>query len=191
MHAFAMTAVVGLMAMSGGAQLPPGVTDTSTQQQGGERVLQQSIDIAAPPACVWRGLTDEAGIKAFGMAVAQVELRNGGLIEEGFRPDAKMGGSETIRHRIIAYLPERLLVLRNEATPPGLPHAELYRNVVQIVSVEPQGGDGHSRFTISHTGYGAGAEYDQLYRFFAQGNPSYLTAMKAFCEGKSAPSSAR
>jgi hypothetical protein len=103
------------------------------------------------------------------------------VIEEGFSPDAKLGGNETIRHRIIAYLPERLLVLRNEATPPGPPHAELYRNVVQVISLEPQGG-GKTRLTISHTGYGAGADYDQLYAFFQKGNPSYLTGVKKLCE---------
>ena len=71
--------------------------------------LQQSIDIAAPPSCIWRSLADEEGLKAFGMKLVHVEMRNGGVIEEGFSPTAKLGGNETIRHRIIAYLPERLL----------------------------------------------------------------------------------
>jgi uncharacterized protein YndB with AHSA1/START domain len=190
MHNLMMTAVVGMMAMSGGTQLPAGVKDTSFKEPNGDRVLQQSIDIAAAPACIWRSLTDEAGIKAFGLPLAHVELKNGGVIEEGFSPNAKLGGNETIRHRIIAYLPERLLVLRNEATPPGPPHAELYRNVVQVIAVEPRE-SGQTRFTISHTGYGAGGDYDQLYDFFSKGNPSYLTGMKKLCEAKNAPPSNR
>ena len=182
MNVFAMTSLAtGLMAISGGAELPPGVSDTSFKEPSGDRVLQQSIDIASAPGCIWRSLADEDGIKSFGMKLAHVEMRNGGVIEEGFSPDAKLGGNETIRHRIIAYLPERLLVLRNEATPPGPPHAELYRNVVQVISLEPQAG-GKTRLTISHTGYGAGADYDQLYAFFQKGNPSYLTGVKKLCE---------
>jgi uncharacterized protein YndB with AHSA1/START domain len=189
MRDFGMMALAaGLLAIASDAKAADGVNDTSFQEPNGDRVLQQSIDIAAPPACIWRSLADEDGLKAFGMTVAHVEMKNGGLIEEGFSPTAKLGGGETIRHRIIAYLPERLLVLRNEATPPGLPHAELYRNVVQVISIEPREGGG-TRFTISHTGYGAGADYDQLYAFFQKGNPNYLTGVKTLCEAKSAPSS--
>lgn len=191
MNILAMTGLAtGMMAMSGAAELPAGVRDTSFQEPNGDRVLQQSIDIAAAPSCIWRFLADEDGLKKFGMKVVHVEMNNGGVIEEGFSPTARLGGNETIRHRIIAYLPERLLVLRNEATPPGPPHAELYPNVVQVISIEPRGG-GKTRFTISHTGYGPGADYDQLYAFFRKGNPSYLTGVKAQCETKSAPASIR
>ena len=177
-HFGAMT-VAGLLAMAGSARGAGGVNNTSFQEPNGDRVLQQSVDIAAPPACIWHSLTDADGLKAFGIKMAHVEMKNGGLIEEGFSPDAKSG--ETIRHRIIAYLPQRLLVLRNEATPAGLPHAELYRNVVQIISIEPREG-GRTRFTISHTGYGAGADYDQLYAFFRKDNSDYLSGVKKLCE---------
>ena len=57
-----------------------------------------------------------------------------------------------------------------------------------MISIEPREG-GRTRFTISHTGYGAGADYDQLYEFFYKGNPSYLTGLKKLCEAKNgAPS---
>jgi len=182
MNVFAMTSLItGMMAMSGGAGVVDGVSDTSFKEPNGDRVLQQSIDIASAPNCLWRSLADEAGLKAFGMTVVKVDLRNGGTIEEGFSPTAKIGGTDTIRHHIISYLPERLLVLRNEATPPGPPHVELYRNVVQVISIEPRE-NGKTRLTISHTGYGSGADYDQLYAFFQKGNPSYLTGVKKLCE---------
>ena len=128
-----------------------------------------------------RVLGNPCGIKSFGVKVAHVEMKNGGVIEEGFSPTAEIGGKDTIRHRIIAYLPERLLVLRNEQTPPGLPHAELYRNVVQVIAIEPRG-KGKVRLTISHTGYGSGADYDELYAFFRTHNPEFLTGAKKTCE---------
>ena len=118
------------------------------------------------------------------MAMARVDLRNGGILEEGFSATPKPG--ETIRHQIITYLPERLLVLRNQATPPGLPGAELYPSIVQVITLEPRGG-GMTRLTIAHTGYGAGAGYDALYGFFRAGNSGYLLAVKIACEAKAAP----
>jgi hypothetical protein len=174
---------IGVLALAGAAHAADEVRDTSFTEPNGERVLQESIDVAGTPACLWKALTDEATIKAAGMPMAHVELRNGGVIEEGFTPDAAPGGPATIRHLIIAYLPERLLVLRNQSTPPGLLHADLYRNIVQIDSIEPIDG-GRTRVTLSHTGYGAGPDYDQLYAFFRNGNAGYLVAMKAACEAK-------
>ena len=158
------------------------VHDTSFKEANGDRVLQLYVDVKAQPQCVWNSFADEASIKAHGVKLAHVDMRNGGTIEEGFSETAKLGANETIRHHIIAYLPERLLVLQNEATPPGPPHAELYRNIVQVISVEPHGK--LTRLTISHTGYGASAEYDQLYAFFHNINDQFLNGVKSSCETK-------
>ena len=181
MQFLAMSAVVGLMAAAAGNNAQTAWKDTSFKEPNGDRVLQQSIDIAAPPSCLWRSLADEEGLKAYGMKVAHVEMKNGGVLEEGFTPTARIGGTDTIRHRIIAYLPERLLVLRNEQTPAGLPHADLYKNVVQVIAIEPRAA-GKTRLTISHTGYGSGADYDELYTFFRTHNPEFLTGVKKLCE---------
>lgn len=168
-------------ALMGQAPADP-VHDTSFKEASGERVLQQYVDIAGTPKCVWDSFADEAGIKAHGVKLAHVDLRNGGVIEEGFSETAKMGGNETIRHHIIAYLPERLMILQNEATPPGPPHAELYRTIVQVITLEPRGKT--IRFTISHTGYGASADYGQLYAFFHNINDGFLNSVKTYCETK-------
>ena len=175
-------AACGALALTAAAPADP-VRDTSFKEANGERVLQLSVDVKAAPQCVWNSFADEEGIKAHGVKLAHVDLRNGGSIEEGFSETAKLGGNETIRHHIIAYLPGRLMVLRNEATPPGPPHAELYRNIVQVITVEPLGAG--TRFTISHTGYGTGADYDELYAFFHNINDGFLKGVKTYCETKS------
>jgi hypothetical protein len=169
--------MIALMALAGAARAQ--VHDSSFTEPNGDRVLQEWIDINGPAGCVWKAFTDEAAIKASGMAMAHVELKNGGVLEEGFTADAKLG--QTIRHQIITYLPERLLVLRNQSTPPSLPHAELYPNIVQVISLEPREG-GVTRLTIAHTGYGAAPGYDELYGFFRDHNPSFLVATKKACE---------
>jgi hypothetical protein len=58
----------------------------------------------------------------------------------------------------------------------------LYRTIVQVISVEPRGKE--TRLTLSHTGYGANADYDQLYAFFHNINHGFLDSVKSFCETK-------
>jgi hypothetical protein len=174
-------AALAVAALAGSAAAQ--VHDSSFKGPDGARVLQEWVDIDGPAACVWKSLTDESAIKAQGLAMAHVELKNGGVLEEGFTAHPKR--EEMIRHQIIAYLPERLLVLRNLSTPPGLPGAELYPNIVQVISLEPRDG-GVTRFTISHTGYGQGEGYDKLYAFFRNGNGGYLMGAKKACEAPAA-----
>lgn len=181
-----MVLTAGVVILAAAAQAADGVRETSFSEPGGQRVLQQSIVIAAPGACAWAAFTNEAAIRASGMGMAHVDLRNGGLIEEGFTAAAQPGGPDTIRHEVIAYLPERLLVLRNRSSPPGLPHAELYRQIVQVITIDAAG-EGQIRLTISHTGYGFGADYDALYGFFRGGNARYLETVKTACERKPVP----
>ena len=159
------------------------VHDSSFTAADGQRTLQQWIDIRGPASCVWQAFTDPAALRASGISFARVELRNGGGVEEGFTLDPKPG--ETIRHQIITYLPESLLVLRNQATPTGLPGADLYPTIVQVISIEPQG-LGVVRLSLAHTGYGAGGGYDDLYGFFRAHNPAFLTGAKARCEAPAA-----
>ncbi len=175
--------IATLMAASFGAPAMAAdtVVNSSFTEPNGDRVLQVSIVIDAPAAKIWKSFVDEPTLKAWNAPVARVDLRNGGAIEQGYDPQAKLGGPNTIHHSIITYLPERLLVLRNISTPPGLPGAELYRQIVQIVSLEPLGED-RTRVTLSHSGYGQGAGYDGLYRFFTQGNTGYLAALKTLNE---------
>ena len=54
---------------------------------------------------------------------------------------------------------------------------------MQIVQLEPIGKD-RTRVTLSGSGYAAGHDFDQLYAFFAQDNPEYLTSLKQHLEGR-------
>jgi uncharacterized protein YndB with AHSA1/START domain len=163
----------------------PHVKESSFIEPNGDRVLQESIVVDAPAATVWKAFTDEATIKAWNAPLAHIDLRNGGTIEESDDPKATPGGPQTVRHRIITYLPGRLLVLRNISAPTGLPGAELYPTIIQIITLEPLS-DRQTLVTLSGTGYGAGDAYDKLYAFFRQDNAAYLASLKALCETASA-----
>jgi uncharacterized protein YndB with AHSA1/START domain len=159
------------------------VTNSSFVQPNGERVLQLSIDIAAPPAKVWKGFVDEETLRRWNAPVVHVDLRNGGEIEQSYDPKAVLGGGETIHHRILTYLPERLLVLQNISTPPGLPGRTAYPKILQIIQLDPLP-NGGTHVTLSGSGYASGQDFDQLYAFFTGGNAGYLTSLKQLSEKK-------
>ena len=178
MRALGLVAVL-LIAQSASAagQAYSDVSDTSGPQSDGTRLLQDSIVIGAPSAKVWDAFVAPQAIAAWSAPMAAVDLKQGGIIEEGFTKDAKPGAPDNIRHRIIAYLPSRLLVLRNENAPSGLPGGERFKDVVQIVELEAIDPH-HTRVRLSQTGYGAGQAFDKLYGFFSTHNPEFLESLK-------------
>jgi uncharacterized protein YndB with AHSA1/START domain len=177
---FRLLALSAAVLLTAGPALAAGVTNSSFVATNGDRVLQLSIDIAAPPAKVWKGFVDEETLRHWNAPVVHVDLRDGGDIEESYDPKARLGGGTTIHHRIITYRPERLLVLQNISTPPGLPGASAYPKIVQVIQLEPTATG--TRVTLSGSGYGKGDNFDQLYAFFTQGNAGYLTDLKTLSE---------
>jgi len=99
---------------------------------------------------------------------------------KAYDPSARLGGPNTIHHRIVTYRPERLLVLRNISTPPRLPGAAVYPEITQVVELTPT--PAGARVTLSGSGYRQGADYDRLYAFFAAGNSEYLKELKDLVE---------
>jgi hypothetical protein len=182
MKRLVLTAALALTGLSAAhAALPAGVTDSSYTAPDGTRSMQESIEINAPAAVVWKLFSDPATIRAAGVADAWVDLRNGGSLEEALAPGAKAGDAGNIRHQIITYVPGRLMVLQNQNTPAGLPGREAFKKVVQIVEVTDLGG-GRSRLMLTVTGYGAGGEFDQLWAFFHDHNGDFLSGAKALAE---------
>ncbi len=159
----------------------PDVTDTSTIDAGGARVLQQSIDLAAPPKAVWDAFMDEATVRRWSAPLALIDLRQGGTMEESYDAKAGAGDPENIRHEIIAYVPGQVVVFRNTNAPSRLPGRDLYKQVVSILEVRDLGA-GRARLTVSQTGYASGPEFDKLYAFFAEDNAWLMQQLKTELE---------
>jgi uncharacterized protein YndB with AHSA1/START domain len=162
----------------------PDVRDTSMVDAGGSRVLQLSIDLAAPPKAVWDAFTDAATVKRWTASLAIIDLRQGGTMEESYNPNAKAGDPENIRHEIIGYVPGQILVFHNTNAPHMLPGHDLYHRVVSILEVHDLGA-GRSRLMLSQMGYAPGPEFDKLYAFFREDNAEELQALKTALESPS------
>ena len=111
------------------------------------------------------------------MPVAKVEFRVGGYIEASYDPDAKFGDPGNIKNQIVAYVPDRLLVIHNVQAPPGFADPELFQRTVtmiEFITLDAQ----HTRVTITNAGYGSGDRFDTLYRHFEWGDAYTLQELK-------------
>ena len=144
--------------------------DTSFRDSAGNRVQQLQLDVDAPIAKVWWALTTSEGFQTWAAPVAHVTLANDGMIEASYLMTARIGDPDNIRNRIVAYVPEHLLVLRNEHAPKGAPFsAEAFSQIRTIIELQDLGG-GRTRVIESGVGYGEGKDFDSVYSHFRSGN---------------------
>jgi uncharacterized protein YndB with AHSA1/START domain len=179
----AWLALLAGAARAGEPPQAPDVSDTSFATADGARTLQQSIVIDAPVAMLWKAFTDPAEFKRWNAPVAAIDLRVGGSIEASYNPKSPLGDPDNIRHRIITFLPERLVVFQTIQTPRQFPDPALFEKTVSVVQYEPLG-PGRTRVTMSVTGWAPGAASDSLCGFFRAGDASLLEKMKAVYEAR-------
>ncbi|MDQ0462406.1 uncharacterized protein YndB with AHSA1/START domain [Caulobacter ginsengisoli] len=175
----ALVLAVALALGSPALAAPSAVKDTSFVDQTGARLLQQRVVIAAPPAAVWRALTDQAAYRQWVAPNSFIDLRVGGSIEVALSAAGKPGDPSNIKQEILGYVPQRLMVFRNLSVPP-VPGGAVYPKLAIVLELNPAG-EG-TEVVLSQVGYGAGADFDALYGFFKQHNPEFLLNLKAFAE---------
>ena len=158
------------------------VMDTSYVAAGGERVLEQSIVIEAPIAKVWDAFTTTAGFRSWAAPVATLDFRLGGVIEAAYGKNGRIGAPGNIKNEIVAYVPHRMLAIRNVQAPPNTPFdAATFQKVHTVNLFEPLTA-GRTRVTVTQPGFGSGAGYDGVYKFFAAGNRLSLEQLKKALE---------
>jgi len=155
----------------------PDVADTSFVTADGARDLQQSVVINAPVAVLWKSFTDAAEFKRWNSPVAAIDMRVGGSLEASYDPKHAIGDPDNIRHRVITFLPERLIVFQNIQAPRMLPDADRFQRTVIVVQFEPLG-SAATKVTLSCTGWANDPASDRLYRFFQEDNAEELEKWK-------------
>ena len=162
------------------------VVDTSFVSPDGARTLQESIVIDAPVAVLWKAFTVTEEYKRWNSPVAFIDMRVGGSLEASYDGKHALGDPDNIKHRIITFLPERLVVFQNIQAPKQLPDAARFQQTVTVLQYEPISAT-RTRVMISSTGWAKDAGSDQLYNFFRGGNASLLEKMKAVYDTPAAP----
>jgi uncharacterized protein YndB with AHSA1/START domain len=163
---------------------PAEVADTSFKDANGHRVQQLSTIVAAPVSEVWKAFSTDEGFKRWAVPVAHIALGNDGMMESSYSLSGKIGDPDNIKNRIVAYFPEKLLVMQNAHVPKGAPFDPvLIANLRTIITFEAVDAT-HTKVTEAQVGYGEGAGYDDMYRHFRDGNAYALqTLAKSFTDG--------
>ncbi len=181
-------ALLGVGAQAQPAKTPsikdfPEVADTSFTEAGGNHVLQLALLIPASRKAVWDRFATAEGYRAWATPMAKIDFGINGLIEASYDSRAKPGDPDNIRNRIIAYSPERMVVLKNENAPASLPGREKFNEIVTIIELA-DAGPGQTRVTLTGVGYRPGEPYDTLLRHFGWGNAYSLMKLKeSFVKG--------
>ena len=132
--------------------------------------------IAAPIADVWRVWSTSEGYKAVGVALADVDLRVGGLIRSRYSGDGVLGDEQTIENEILAYEPPRMIAFRIHKTPANFPFKEAWKRTWTVVTLTPIDA-GHTHMRAASLGFGTDAESMTMRRFFERGNQQTLDTL--------------
>lgn len=146
------------------------IKDTSFRDAAGHSVQQLETTIDVPVAKVWWAISTSEGFRTWAAPVAEVTLANDGMIEASYRITSKIGDPDNIRNRIVAYVPEHLLILHNEHAPKNAPFsAEAFAKVRTIIELQDLG-SGKTRIVETSVGYDDSAASQNVYAHFRSGN---------------------
>ncbi len=151
------------------------ITSTIDSSSVKELVLIQEFNVNVPIDSVWNAYTTKNGWESWATALAEVDIKNGGLIRTNYNKNGKIGDSTTIVLHVKNYVPKKLITLQAELTKnfPEFMKADekdLY-NLVYFESIKPS----VTKVTSYGIGYKNNAKYKGLLNFFVKGNAmSYI-----------------
>lgn len=165
----------------------PAVTDASYRETDGAKVLAVSVDVPAPAAEVWRAWTTTEGWKSFAVKNAVVDFRVGGMIETSYAETFTPGAPGNIVNEIVAYVPERMMTIRNRKAPVGFEDAAEFQRTVTVIELTPIAGG--TRVSLSGVGFRPEPAFDRLYAKFSVGNAWTLDKLRQRYTGAAAAAS--
>jgi uncharacterized protein YndB with AHSA1/START domain len=153
------------------------IHDSSYRDAYGHRVQQLSVVVDAPAAKVWDAFMTDDGFTRWATPVAHVTVENGGgMMESSYLLTSRIGDPDNIKNEIVAYLPDKMIALRNAHVPKGAPFdPALIASIRTVITFDDLGGK--TRVTESQVGYGEGAGYDSMYGHFRDGNAEELESL--------------
>lgn len=136
--------------------------------RGVESIVSEGV-INAPVAAVWAAFTTPEGLRAWLAPHAEVDLRIDGMMRTNYNPDGRLGDAGTIENRILAYEPERLLVIRVAKPPANFPFKDVVADMWTVIHFLP-GPEGKTVLRTVGLGFDGREQSQKMKAFFQRGN---------------------
>lgn len=140
------------------------------------RALRRSVTLSAGVNDVWEAWTTVEGARTFFAPEARIELKPGGAYEIYFDLEAAEGlrGSEGCK--VLAYRRPQFLVFSWNA-PPKIPTLRNRRAKTRVEVRLERDGD-KTEVTLTHSGWGKGADWDECFDYFERNWDVVLSRLK-------------
>lgn len=152
-----------------------GVTVSQARALDGSQMLVHETVIDAPIAEVWAAISTAEGWRSWAVPVAWASEPD--MIETSYTPTARPGDATTIRQRILASIPGRMIAFRTVKAPDGFPHFDVFRQTTGLFELEAEG-DSRTRVRVIGAGYPDNDAGRELIGFFREGNRISLERLR-------------
>ncbi|HET9429229.1 MAG TPA: SRPBCC domain-containing protein [Allosphingosinicella sp.] len=157
------------------------VTMSETRLVDGSMMLVHETLVEASVAQVWEAISTPEGWRGWAVPVAWTPEAD--ILETSYNPAATPGDPSTIRHRLVASVPGRLMAFRTVKAPDGFPHFDTFARTTAMIELEPEG-EGRTRVRTVSAGFPDDDAGRQLIGFFREGNRITLDRLRRrFSEG--------
>ncbi len=156
-HCVAIAVVLGALAVGAGTALGEENSMSHT------RTIDREVTVDAPRPEVWKAFTTTQGATTFFASAAHIELRLNGPYEIYFDMTAPAGQRGSEGCKVLSFVPEEMLSFTWNA-PPKFPDIRRQRTFVVIRFSEA--GQGRTKVTITHAGWGEGEQWDAVFAYF-------------------------
>jgi len=149
----------------------------------GTLMLVHEAVVDAPVAEVWEAIATADGWRTWAVPVAWSFPDQPDIIETSYDPAARPSGPQTIRQRILARIPGRMIAFRTVKAPEGFPHFDIFGRTTGMFELEPAG-ERRTRVRVTGAGYPDSEAGRELIGFFRDGNRITLERLqRRFTDG--------
>lgn len=148
----------------------------------GTRTMRHELVVPGDIRAVWQAVATIDGWRTWAVPVAR-PVPGTDRFETNYDASALLGAPSGIEQQWIARKVPYLASFRTTRTPTGFPHADTYKQVVNIITLT-RAGRRATRVLLTATGYPAGPEGDALIGIFRKDNVIALRQLhKRFASG--------